>query len=318
MVAAATDADCRTLHLRCGSDLLPVLRAAGFGGDFLEHAWPYATGLPTAEFAQAADQALQAAAGYPRVVIWSEHDVHDQLVLLRLLAHFAARERPPKVEMVTVGDWPAGEGAGRGRFLGLGQLSAVALRGLWPARKVATPQQLQVGSELWAALAAADPAPLLRRARSGLPELPFMAAALWRHLQELPDARSGLSLTQSLALQALAERGPLALQALFRDLTDRRDPLPGQGDLQFRDRLFALEACRQPLYLREPGGADLAGRPWTDLLQLTPLGATVLRGSINARSLGIAPWWVGGVRVTAGEKAGAATRFPFTAPLPPA
>jgi hypothetical protein len=34
------DADLRTLHIRCGSDLRDKLRAAGFTGDFLEYSDP--------------------------------------------------------------------------------------------------------------------------------------------------------------------------------------------------------------------------------------------------------------------------------------
>jgi hypothetical protein len=309
----APDADCRTLHLRCGSDLLPALRAAGFAGDFLEHAFPYATGIPAADDRDPArtQQALDATAAYDRVVIWSEHDVHDQLVLVRLLAHYAAAPRPRQLEMITISDWPAGEGAGRGRFLGLGQLSAVALARLWPGREVAVAPQLACAAAVWAALAASDPTDLIRQVRAGLPALPLLVPVLWRHLQELPAPRSGLSLTQALALQALADQGPLSLQALFREVTDRRDPLPGQGDLQFRDRLFALEACRQALYLREPAGdGDASRRPWTDRLTITPLGRAVLRGSVDARALGPAPWWVGGVRVDA-----TVTRFTAPAPL---
>ncbi|MFM1886965.1 MAG: hypothetical protein RL026_2122 [Pseudomonadota bacterium] len=312
------DADCRTLHLRCGSDLLPALRAAGFLGDFLEHAFPYATGIPAADDSDpaATQRALEATAGYDRVVIWSEHDVHDQLVLVRLLAHYAAAPRPPQLEMITISDWPAGEGTGRGRFLGLGQLSAAALAGLWPGRVSVEAPQLACAAAVWAALAASDPTDLIRQVRAGLPALPLLVPALWRHLQELPDGRTGLSLSQRLALQALDDRGPQSLQALFRELTDRRDPLPGQGDLQFRDRLLVLEACRQPLFLREPAaeGSDTR-RPWTDRLTLTPLGRAVLKGALNAWTLGPAPWRVGGVQVAA-VPGGRGPRF--TAPLPPA
>ena len=38
------DADLRTLHLRCGSDIHKPLIEAGFKGDFLEHSYPYAQG----------------------------------------------------------------------------------------------------------------------------------------------------------------------------------------------------------------------------------------------------------------------------------
>ena len=44
----------------------------------------------------AADRRLAASAeGYDRVVIWTEHDSHDQLSLIRCLAHYA-RTGPPR------------------------------------------------------------------------------------------------------------------------------------------------------------------------------------------------------------------------------
>src|SRR5262245_29146351 len=42
--AAAPDGDRPTLHIRCGNDIEPALREAGFTGDFLEHAIPYCLG----------------------------------------------------------------------------------------------------------------------------------------------------------------------------------------------------------------------------------------------------------------------------------
>src|SRR5262249_44083978 len=42
--APALDADPATLHIRCGSDIAPALREAGFVGGFLEHGIPYCLG----------------------------------------------------------------------------------------------------------------------------------------------------------------------------------------------------------------------------------------------------------------------------------
>ena len=43
---------------------------------------------------------LQQSAQFERVVIWSEHDVHDQLALLRYLAHYATQGTPPQLELI--------------------------------------------------------------------------------------------------------------------------------------------------------------------------------------------------------------------------
>ena len=114
---AAIDADMPTLHVRCGSDIKGELEAARFDGDFLEVWDPLTVGPVTnapdwiAQRARfhaetgsvtnlaydvflaeltAADRRLAASAErYERVVIWSEHDSHDQLSLIRCLAQYA-------------------------------------------------------------------------------------------------------------------------------------------------------------------------------------------------------------------------------------
>ena len=75
------------------------------------------------------EQRLRDSADYERVVIWSEPDCYDQLVLVRLLAHYAIEPRPPRVELINVGDFP-----GATRFIGLGQLPPEALRALADAK----------------------------------------------------------------------------------------------------------------------------------------------------------------------------------------
>ncbi len=44
MTGSVLDADLRTLHIRCGSDLRMPLQEAGFRGDFYEHSYPYLIG----------------------------------------------------------------------------------------------------------------------------------------------------------------------------------------------------------------------------------------------------------------------------------
>ena len=63
------------------------------------------------------EQRLHESAGYERVVVWSELDCYDQLVLVRLLGHYATHPRPPRLELINVGAFP-----GAVRFIGLGQL----------------------------------------------------------------------------------------------------------------------------------------------------------------------------------------------------
>ncbi len=320
------DGDLRTLHIRCGSDLKKPLQNAGFRGDFYEHNYPYLIG-PVREgpgcleqrarflvdsYADSRDpplryelvlrelerdeQRLHDSAGYDRIVIWSEFDCYDQLVLVRLLGHYATYDRgrrPARLELINIGEFP-----GAVRFIGLGQLPPEALRMLWTTRKQATPTMLKLGLGAWHALVNPDPRGLAAIRRSGTSALPLLANALRRHLRELPSSEHGLSLTQEMALQLLAE-GEMTLNHLFGRLTYERDPLPGQGDLQVRDRVLSMEGASARVYERRSGvGCNgAAGPPWTDVLTITDLGRAVLRGEVDYLSLRPPNRWVGGVPI---------------------
>ncbi|HEU4619044.1 MAG TPA: hypothetical protein VFV10_13470 [Gammaproteobacteria bacterium] len=319
------DGELRTLHVRCGSDIRATLLEAGFRGDFYEHSYPYLCG-PVREgpgcleqrarflvdsYADSRDPPLEYeavleglrqderrlhdSADYERVAIWSELDCYDQLVLVRLLGHYAAHRRPPRLELVNVGAFP-----GAARFIGLGQLPPEALRLLWATRKRATPAQLQLGLDAWRALTSEDPRALAAIMRTGTPALPLLAPALHRHLRELPAVENGLSFTEAMVLELLAKQ-TRSLERIFVELNTVVDPLPGQGDLQVRDRVLAMERATARVYTRQAGvdRNGVARPPWTDVLTITDLGRAVLRGEVDFRSLAPPPRWVGGVEIGA-------------------
>jgi hypothetical protein len=321
--AAALDGELRTLHVRCGSDIRTTLLEAGFRGDFYEHSYPYLAGPvregpgcleqrarflvaayadsrePPLEYDAVLDglkreeQRLHESADYDRVVIWSELDCYDQLVLVRLLSHYATHRRPGRLELINVGAFP-----GAARFIGLGQLPPEALRMLWATRAPATSAQLDLGLDAWRALVCPDPRALAAIMRTGTHELPLLAAALHRHLRELPSIENGLSLTEAMVLALLAEQA-LSLGRIFWRLNTAIDPLPGQGDLQVRDRVLAMEGAAASVFTRRPGvdGHGESRPPWSDVLTITDLGRAVLRGEVDFLSLEPPPRWVGGVEV---------------------
>ncbi|HEX6994711.1 MAG TPA: hypothetical protein VF339_11270 [Gammaproteobacteria bacterium] len=325
--ATALDGHLRTLHVRCGSDIRRALLEAGFHGDFYEHSYPYLAGPvregpgaleqrarflveaygqsrePPLERDQVLDglrrdeQRLHDSADYDRVVIWSELDCYDQLVLVRLLGHYARHRRPPRLELINVGTFP-----GTTRFVGLGQLPPEALRMLWATRTPASPAQLKLGIDAWRALASADPRPLAALMRTGTPALPLLAPALHRHLRELPSVENGLSFTEAMVLGLLAEREQ-SLERIFVLLNAVVDPLPGQGDLEVLRRVLTMEHASGHVFTRRPG-VDRAGRarpPWTDVLAITELGRAVLEGHVDFGSLKPPARWVGGVEVGPGK-----------------
>jgi hypothetical protein len=138
--------------------------------------------------------------------------------------------------------------------------------------------------------------------RSHTPALPLLAGALHRHLRELPSALNGLSLTEELALAALAE-GPDSLIRIIGRLLFVSDPLPGQGDWNACHRVLAMQTANVPVFTRSPGpDRESKGRPpWTDVLAITELGRSVLRGEVDFRTLMPAARWVGGVEIATGN-----------------
>jgi hypothetical protein len=315
---APPDKDMMTLHVRCGSDIEPSLMQAGFVGHFLEYSDPLCQGPVSASpdwldrradfIAQAyglasnvsrsdiveklhrAERTLQSAAtSYERVVLWFEHDSYDQLILARCLAQFAELS-PPHLELISPGNYPGGM-----RFIGLGQLPPEALRLLWEERTPVAAEALRAGRAAWSALCSPDPRPLAALAREGTAGVPQLGHALRRHCQELPWTRDGLSLTERLTLQLLAENTQTVGQ-IFNHLMLEREPLPWMSDLIFRNIVEGMRHVEQPVFA---GAFDGEDRRWArEQLTITALGRAVLAGDVDWLSLRPPARWLGGVLIS--------------------
>jgi hypothetical protein len=332
MHASVLDSDLRTLHIRCGHDLQDSLKEAGFGGDYYIDIYPYTIGPvregsgyleqrarhivdcygaqfdPPLQYEtqlrdlEQRERELHDSAAYERVVLWFEHDVTDQLSLIHLLRHYAIHRRPPRLELVNIGDFP-----GARRFIGLGELPPEALRMLWTTRKPVSTAQLRLGLEAWRALTNPDPRPLAAITRSNTPALPLLAPALHRHLRELPSSANGLSLTEELALTLMAKPlprwgGTVNLARIYSTMHWDIDPLPGQGDLHVRNRVLNMEGASARVFERRSSTEpDATSRPpWSDILSITELGRAVLKGDVDFMALNPPTRWVGGVQIGAG------------------
>jgi Domain of unknown function (DUF1835) len=311
------DREMPTLHIRCGSDIAPTLKAAGFVGDFLEYSDPLCqgpvldeagwldrraeflagaygswTGQTTQQIAEkltAAEERLHSAAtSYRRIVLWFEHDTYDQLILARCLAQFA--ETPPAhLELISPARYPGGT-----RFIGLGQLPPEALRLLWNERERVSPDSIRAGHTIWSLLRSPDPRPLSELAAAGIPGLPQPARTIRRHCQELPWTIDGLSLTERLILQLLSER-PRTVGETFSRLMLEREPLPWLGDLMFRFVVENMRRVNQPVFTAAFDGKD---RSWPqERLTITELGLAVLARQVDWLSLHPPVRWVGGVSI---------------------
>ena len=313
------DVDQRTLHIRCGTDIQTGLAIAGFSGDFLCFVDLYvhgpvmrtktmeeflsmrakALGVLGVSFddaltrLQAEYGALEKAREYDRVMLWFEHDSHDQLILAKLLDYFnEPKHRPRQLNLISVTHFP-----GVKRFNGIGQLPAEALRVLWQQFKPVTEAQLNLGQQAWQAITASAPEPLMKLVNTGTPVLPTMAIALQRHLFELPSIENGLGLTEQLTLQILKDKGAMNAARLFSWYTNHYEPLPFLGDAGYWALLSRLADAEYPALIIDKQGdqpnqwqvsltalAQQLSNNETDWLVLNPLQRWVGGISINSRN----------------------------------
>ncbi len=223
------------------------------------------------------DQALDDAAGAEELVLWFEHDLFDQLALIRVLAWLLRRGLPPQLSIVTLDRHPAVP-----QFLGLGQLEPAQLAELWPRRTALSRDALDEAVTAWIAFTANDPRALpflMRRIKA----MPFLAGAIERHLEEFPDALSGLSRTERQLLAAIA-----------RGVSGAADLLQAVQAIDPRYPITDTELLRTIQNLAHAGlvaGTDAAAT-------ITTAGRHALAGAIDrVATVGI-DTWRGGVHLT--------------------
>src|SRR4051812_42192663 len=242
-------------------------------------------------------QFLEALRDGAHVVLWFEHNLYDQLQLIDALS--LAREEGASPDLIVVGAFP-----GKPSFAGLGELTADELETLWPARILAGDDVLEAATTVWEAFRAPEPSALAGWSARTVSGLPFVAPALRRLLEELPDATDGLSTTERHALCAVASGADTPMAAFVA--AQRLEQAPFIGDAWFYRSLAALGGGRVRLVETRDGTALPAPPPLTDApiftrlpLKLTAEGERVLRGELDRADLVEVDRWVGGTHVTA-------------------
>jgi DNA-binding transcriptional MerR regulator len=241
-------------------------------------------------------QLLEALGDGLQVVLWFEHDLYDQLQLLDVLALASAEDAAP--ELIVVGSFP-----GKPSFRGLGELTAAELETLWPERTPAGETTLAAAAEAWAAFQAPEPTALAAWASRDTAQLPFLAPALRRLLEELPAPDNGLSGTERRALHALA--GGAATPPAAFVAAQQLEEAPFLGDAWFYRSLAAV-GRGEPRLVETEDGAPLPpppplsdGRQFAGLrLRLTATGEAALRGEVDRVELLGIDRWIGGTHVT--------------------
>lgn len=300
------------LHVTNGESVVGTLRATSLGGDTLswhdvlcegpvpalpqedllpiraaflaEHGWG-----TRAELGRVLEQRdrrfADALAAGRRIVLWFEHDLFDQLQLLQVLAqaHEAGFD-PARLELIGVGSFE-----GKPDFAGLGELDPVELETLWPLRRPVRTHQVDLAVAAWSAVRAPAPTAIERFLEADVSALPFLAPALRRLLEQLPDSTTGLSRSERQLLELAANR-PRTSAELFVD-SQRLEEAPFEGDTWVWQRLATLGRGDPPLVTSTDDGA----------VAITETGREVLAGRLDATEVLGIDRWVGGTHLRSGE-----------------
>src|SRR5215472_5232339 len=236
---------------------------------------------------------------HKEVILWFEHDLYDQLQLIQLLDWFAHQDRGAiTISLICINSFP-----GIANFFGLGQLNASQLRSMYETRRPLTERELALGSEAWQAYCAPDPKALEAFLQKDSSTLPFLKAALMRHLEQFPALQDGLSRTERQILEVVASGAHTPLE-IFR-ATQVKEESPFLGDTSFWFYLSSLCTGKKPLLVRADGGTfsfsadihlDTAFREQTFVL--TEEGRCALNGQSDwIKSNNGIDRWLGGVHL---------------------
>lgn len=306
-----------TVHVRCGSDILERLMEAGLPGTAIEWSDPVSQGpLPATDDPRAftaararflatdyrlneakvldalsaSDDALDdAVQEAEEIVLWFEHDLYDQAVLVRLLTRIAAGTAD-RLTIVTLDSHPSVE-----RFVGLGQLSEDALAALYDQRKPVDPMAPGAAARVWRAMRSDDPSDVEAALEGDLPGLPYLRPAMRRYLADYPGLDDGLAETERLILGALAD-GARTPGAIFRHL-HHAETAPWMGDLMLWPWIVRLATAPSPaLELQRPlADGPFDGKFVRQRLRLTPFGQRLLGGTAHWLEINGIERWIGGV-----------------------
>lgn len=229
---------------------------------------------------------------YEEIILWFEHDLFDQLQLIQILDFLLSRPTVlSRVSLIQSGSFISLESPTR-------ILSHLKLK------RPLSDEQLFLAQAAWAAFRNETPEAWAGLLRYDTSALPFLRAAIQRHLEELPDVRTGLTRTEHFILDMIHYNGIRTPGALF-DLFEDYEEAAFMGDWSFWRILNALTTGATPFMV----GLKIRGFfPYFDddereaylnsELKLTGMGVTSLAGMRDAVAFRQINRWMGGTHLT--------------------
>jgi hypothetical protein len=253
----------------------------------------YATVDEAQQYLKACDDALAAFPRHSEVVIWLDHRLSDQLILIKVLDWFSRQNLGRvKLSLICVGRYP-----GMAHFVGLGQLTADQLASLADTRLRVTDAQFRLAQAAWRAFTSSDPTAIERLIEMDTSALPFIAAAFRRHLEQFPSVDGGLSRTERQALSILCEQGSVPGGRLFAAV-QRLEEQIFMGNGSFYRIIADLSIGRNPLV--QTSDTPQAG---LGAVTITEAGRHVIDGRADHIELNGINRWLGGVHLNGNKSA---------------
>jgi hypothetical protein len=252
----------------------------------------YASLEDARRYLKAFDDTLATSSLYEEVVVWLDNRLSDQLILIKLLDWFRQNPGGVKLSLICVGCSP-----GLDNFVGLGKLTADQLASLLDTRLRVTEAQFHLAKAAWNVFTSPDPTDIERFIETDTSALPFIAAALRRHLEQFPSTDNGLSRTERQALSVLQEYGSLSARRLFASVQHLEEVI-FMGDGSFYRILAELCSARHPLIqMADSSQSGLAE------VTITEPGRRVVEGHADHIELNGIDRWLGGVHLKGDEAA---------------
>jgi len=246
--------------------------------------WFNLTLAETGQAVRACEESLHIIPQHDETVLWMDHRLSDQLILIMLLERFSRLYRGrSSLSLICVARYPGME-----YFVGLGQLTAQQLASLANTRSPVSEAEFALATAAWHAFTSSTPTDIELILARDTSALPFLASALRRHLEQFPSVENGLSRTEQTALSVLRDQDPLPALPLFFAVQKMEHPL-FMGDLSFFAILRELASAHFPLLRMESNAG---------VVTLTEVGRRVLDLQDDHIHLNGIERWLGGVHLT--------------------